>query len=464
MAPRFLRVRRRAMPSWPVLTVAALVALLLGLGVRALVAARHGPTPAADAQTAVGALGDGGGVLAWRPDLGGPRVMEANTREAITDSWLRGERELRYAARSGDLAGLGDLFQEAALDDARAVAAGGDALLSWGHAPQLRFYAPDGSTIAFTDTFRYVALNPDAAATPEVLRVAARTLDVSMTLDDGTWRTHHQRVTADRALPPALLGVPPTAFRAVRAGPRWWTRPADTLRRDVAAVSDLGLGPLLLEVDAGADPRTVAALAAPLATVLSAAHAARVAVMLDVRAPRLDPLRLPALDAALRALPVDQPLAGVLLGPGAAPSAERLDVWRRVIRDRRPDLAIGLRGDRAPGPVEFRVGRGAWPTYRLRWWPGWPLTDARRAWQVQSFLASHPAGAEVGTLYDEPGSQRGLLTPQGFYRPEARGVRGDARPPGLPALLLEGLPLLLLCALEGWRTRRANVRARRARG
>ncbi|MFC3832074.1 MULTISPECIES: hypothetical protein [Deinococcus] len=464
MAPRPLRARPRpALLLVAALLVALLGLVLLGLGVRALLAARSG-SASADAQTAVGALGDGGGILAWRPDLGSPREMEASTREAITDAWLRGERELRYAVRSGTVAGLEDLFQSAALEDARATAASGNALLTWAHAPQLRFYAPDGTTVAFTDTFRYVAVNPDAGTPPEVLRVATRTLDVVMMLDDGNWRTHHQRVMADRELPPALPGVPPAGVRAVRAGPEWWTRRADTLQRDVSAVRELRLDTLLLAVDLRAGPRAVTALAAPLRTVLTAARAAQVAVMLDVQAPALDPLLLPALDAALRAVPPDPGVAGVLLAPGTAPTAERLDVWRRVIRDRQPGVPIGLRGDVAPGAAEFRVGRGAWPTYRLRWWPGWPLTDARRAWQVQQFVAAHPGGLEVGTLYDEPGGTRGLLTPDGSFRPEARGVRGEARPPGLPAVLTELSPLLLLLVLEWRRTRRVNLRARQARG
>lgn len=438
---------------------------------------RGAPEVQADAQTAVGALGDGGGVLRWRPDLGGPRRLLPSAREAITDAYLRGERELRYAARSGRPTGLSDLFQSAALDDARASAAAGDALLSWGHAPQLRFYSPDGSVVAFTDQFQYVALNPHPGAGEEVLRLASRTLDVIMQLDDGNWRTHHLRVVADRELPGAGLHPPPGGFRAVRAGPGWAARSADTLRRDVSAVRELGLDTLLVPVATRGGPQAQEALAEPLTLLLREAAAQRVAVMLDVRAAGLQPLELPALDAALRALSAGaEPLgtgppargrsgtgqsgaalAGVLLDAGGVPSAERLRLWRRVIRSRLPEVPVGLRADRAPGPLEFRVGQGAARTYRPRWWPGWPFVPARQAWQAQQFVAAHhAAGFEIGSLYDEPGTA-GLLTPDGRFRPAARGVQGAAGAPTLAERLLELGPLLLLAALEGvrwWRQER----------
>ncbi|MHA0043645.1 hypothetical protein [Deinococcus sp. PEB2-63] len=130
----------------------------------------------------VGSLSTGARLLRWLPDQGGPRDLEPSTREALTDSLLRGEREVACALRSGQREGLRDLFTEAALEDARAVAASGAAPHSWGHRVTLRFYAPDGATVSLTDQYRYVIPDPESAG---ALRTARRTWSRSSTTATG---------------------------------------------------------------------------------------------------------------------------------------------------------------------------------------------------------------------------------------------------------------------------------------
>ncbi|MFC6803452.1 hypothetical protein ACFQDE_18405 [Deinococcus caeni] len=170
-----------------------------------------------DAATGAGPLGDGARLLVWQaPEREpGPRVLTTAEREAVTDAYLRGPRETAFAAGTGQPGGLRDLFQGAALLDAQAAALGGAAPVGWAHAPTLRFYAPDGATVSFTDRFTYATPRPDPDAAP---RVARRELDVVMELGDGNWRVHHWRVLRDEPLPaaPPPLSPPRTAPRGPR--------------------------------------------------------------------------------------------------------------------------------------------------------------------------------------------------------------------------------------------------------
>jgi len=157
------------------------------------------------------------GALAWEPDDPGlPRDMEPYARDAVTDGYRRGYEELAYALYSGETQGLPSYFQQEALDDARLVTdhTQNVEFADWDHQLTLHFYAPDGGTVAFTDTYLY-AQGRFTDGAPRFARVARRTVDVQMDLDDGNWRVHHWRILTDTANPapppprpalPALLG------------------------------------------------------------------------------------------------------------------------------------------------------------------------------------------------------------------------------------------------------------------
>ncbi|GAA0502071.1 hypothetical protein [Deinococcus depolymerans] len=456
----------------------------LGLGaVLGSCAPGNGPAVGAlDAATGAGPLGDGARLLAWQAPARepGPRVLTPAEREAVTDAYLRGEREVAFAAGSGQSGGLRDLFQGAALLDAQDVARSGAGTVSWAHAPVLRFYAPDGATVTFTDRFTYAAQGaPDGPP-----RVARRDLDVVMELGDGNWRVHHWRVTRDVPLPPAPPPVRPADHRAVRAVPDWPSRPADTLRRDVTAVTDLHLNALILPLRAGAGGPLNAGRAAQtgraLDAVLTAAAPRQVAVLLELQVGALDVAGLRDLHAALGPEPEGNPasvgrrLSGVILSPTRRPDPDRLEVWRQTVRARFPLLPVGLRVARgSPGAaltdrVDFVAGGPQAPVFRERRWPLGRLGEARRGWQLRAFLA-RPGPLEAGLLGVGAGDQPSLLTPDGSFTPLARWTDPARPPPGLGAWLLGWaadlwtLPVALLGAallrpwlrrLERWLTER----------
>jgi hypothetical protein len=135
------------------------------------------------------------GLWDWRADdAGQPRALEALRREEITAQYRAALQELGFATQSGDASGLKTYFQGAALTDARLVAKTRSVQADWGHALQLRFYAPDGATVAFTDS-AWVAFSAQAET-----GIRRQSMDVVLRLDDGNWRVHHWRVIS-RAAP-----------------------------------------------------------------------------------------------------------------------------------------------------------------------------------------------------------------------------------------------------------------------
>jgi hypothetical protein len=139
--------------------------------------------------------------LSWLSDPPNlPRPMESFTRDAITNDYLLAFEELSYGHFTGDNTGLKSYFQEGALDDALLVTTHTTSeWIDWAHKLQLTFYAPDGATIAFTDTFKY-AQGLIAEGDLLDIRIAERTMDVILQLDDGNWRIHHWRVLKDRIM------------------------------------------------------------------------------------------------------------------------------------------------------------------------------------------------------------------------------------------------------------------------
>ncbi|NTX98948.1 hypothetical protein [Deinococcus sp. JMULE3] len=422
---------------------ALLAALLLGGCARDL----------ADAQTQVGSLRTGAGLLTWQPDQGGPREMEPSTREALTDSLLRGERELAFAVSSAQHEGLRDLFTEAALADARAVAGSGTPPSSWAHRVTLHFYAPDGATVSLSDTFWYVIPDPGGAA----LRAARRTQDVVAQLDDGNWRVHHWRVLRDDPLPDPDPPGPAPRTRGVQLGPPdldWTARSADDWRRDVRAVRDLGLDTLILPLDLRPGAPETARTAQALALAGQEARAQGVQLLLGASLDALTPRALRALHGALG--PGERPpgLAGVLLRPDRAPDGPVVTLWRQTLQARFGRLPLGT--DRANPAADFSAGDTV--TFRARRWPLGLLHAPRREWQLRAFMRAHPQGSvQVGQLY----GAGGLLTPDGSFTPLARALT-RAQGPGAVAFVwgwtLDLWPLLAAAALLGlWRARRRRT-------
>ena len=429
---------------------ALLVTLLLGGCARDL----------ADGQTQVGSLRTGAGLLRWLPDQGGPRALEPSTREALTDSLLRGEREVAFALRSGQREGLRDLFTEAALEDARAVVASGAAPHSWGHRVTLRFYAPDGATVSLTDRFWYVIPDPDGGA---ALRAARRTQDVVAQLDDGNWRAHHWRVLRDEPMPRPDPPGPAPLTRGVRLGPPgldWTGRSADNWQRDLRAVRDLGLDTLILPLDLrpGAPESSRTALA--LAEAGREAGAQRTGLLLEVQVDSLSPRALRALHGALGAGERPSALVGVLLRPEDRPDAAAVTLWRQTLQARFGPLPLGTA--QAEPAADFTAGSAV--TFRENRWPLGLLHAPRRAWQLRAFVRGHPQGSvHVGQLY----GIGGFLTPDGSFTPLARALTRPQSPGPLAFVwgwTLDLWPLLACAALLGawWAQQRLQGRRVRA--
>ncbi|MGM9323122.1 hypothetical protein [Deinococcus aquaticus] len=418
-------------PAAPRATTMVLVALVTA----ALLGSCRTTQGGLDASTGAGLLGDGARLLAWQPDLGGPRALLPGEREGVTDAYLRGEREVAFAAGSGNLEGLRDLFQQGALDDARQAAqSGSGGLVTWAHTPTLQFFAPDGATVSFSDVFTYAAPRPGG-----VSRLARRELDVVMELGDGNWRVHHWRVLRDDPLPAAPESGPGPTYRAVREDDSWAARDADTLARDVDAVQELNLDTLILPVVGDRSAGNAARYGAALDAVLTRAAARKVQVLLDLRVAQLDVAGLRTLHAALGADGRDGPrLAGVILSPGRTPDPEVLGVWRQSVRARFAELPLGLRGagSGAGGGADFTAGGADAPVFREWRSPLGRLGTARRGWQLRAFLQSRPRGSvEAGVLYGDA-DRAGFLTPDGSFTPLARWTDPQRPAPGLLAWLL----------------------------
>ena len=413
----------------------------------ALLLSSCAPDPAAG-QTQAGALGTGAGLLTWAPDQGGPRPMTPSAREAITDSLLRGEREVEFAARTGEQAGLRDLFAEAALDDTQAVAASGAPLLTWAHRVTLHFYAPDGATVSLTDAYTY--LLPDGAG---ALRLARRQEDRVLQLDDGAWRTHHWRVLRDEPVPPPTPPGPAPRVRAAALGHPdldWRARSDGQWTRDLRAVRDLHLTALTLSLDLRPGAPETAQTAAALARAGRAARAQGLTLLLDVHLDALTPRALRALQGALGAGDRPPAFTGVLLRPDRPPPRETVTLWRQALQARFGPVPLGV----APGSSAADFSADQVPTFRARAWPLGLLHGPRLTGQVRAFLRAHPQGSlTVGPLY----GPRGWLTPDGSFSPAARALTRPEERPGPLAFLwgwtLDLWPLLAaVLAAVGFRS------------
>jgi len=158
------------------------------------------------------------GSLVWLTDDPSlPRRLEPYARDAVTSGYRRGYEELAYALYSGDSTGLPSYYQEGALGDAHLVTQQTrlSEFADWDHRLTLHFYAPDGATVAFTDRYWYAQGEADGKRL-SAPRLARRTVDVVMALDDGNWRVHHWRVSADAPEPVARSGYPNLAAQLTR--------------------------------------------------------------------------------------------------------------------------------------------------------------------------------------------------------------------------------------------------------
>ena len=192
--------------------------------------------------------------LTWLPDDPLPRRVEPLTRERVRSDYLQAFDELNYSLLTGDSGGLGSYFQSGALDDARFTTSGSlrSKFIDWDHRIKLHFYAPDGGTVAFTDSYRYAQAAVLDADLSDV-RLGERDLSVIMTLDDGAWRIHHWRVNEDKPQSFArptfpMLAADITAMKGINYTPRsapfdaFWPayNPAE-VDADFARIKQLGL-------------------------------------------------------------------------------------------------------------------------------------------------------------------------------------------------------------------------------
>jgi hypothetical protein len=152
------------------------------------------------------------GVLTWLPDDPSPRQLEPFRRDQISSEYLLAFEELSYAHASGDITGLRSYFQGPALEDANlSMSAQKANLASWDHHLRLRFYSPDGATVAFTDTY-WSAQALERGLQMLDPRIEQRTMDVVFKLDDGNWRVHHWRVLQSQTLPETHKPIAGLAF------------------------------------------------------------------------------------------------------------------------------------------------------------------------------------------------------------------------------------------------------------
>ncbi len=152
------------------------------------------------------------GVLSWLPDDPSPRALEPFRRDQISSEYLLAFDELTYAHASGDTTGLRSYFQGPALEDAKlSMNPQKTSLAGWDHHLRLRFYAPDGATVAFTDTY-WSAQAIDLGLKLLDPRIERRTMDVVFKLDDGNWRVHHWRVLQSETLPETHKPIAGLAF------------------------------------------------------------------------------------------------------------------------------------------------------------------------------------------------------------------------------------------------------------
>lgn len=153
--------------------------------------------------------------MRWAPDETRFTPPSEARREEVTAAYRQALVELSYALYTTDATGLPSYFHGGALTDARQAVASGERqqFVTWNHALHLRFYAPKGNIVSFTDRACYAQWSREEAR-PFAGR---RESDVVMRLgDDGLWRVHQWQVRRD-----APLDLPSgrDAPRTVRSAP-----------------------------------------------------------------------------------------------------------------------------------------------------------------------------------------------------------------------------------------------------
>ena len=232
--------------------------------------------------------------LNWQADAANlPRALEPSRRDEIGSQYLLAQREIQYARLAGDASGLRTYFQQGALRDALEAARQPRArVIGWDHRPKLRFYAPDGATVSFTDTYWSVQALETGTHTPpqfEDMRFSKRTLDVVMQLDDGNWSIHHWRVTneaalkRDRTFPnlePELAAVRGVNYvgRTHPFDDFWPTFNTSEIRSSFALASELNLNTVRVFVPSPVPPEAVK----NLPVLLEAARAANLRVIVTL--------------------------------------------------------------------------------------------------------------------------------------------------------------------------------------
>lgn len=199
------------------------------------------------------------GVLEWEKDPPNlPRSMEPRVRDDLTSDYRLAFEELTYAMFSGDATGIKTYFQSAALHDVKLSTQTKNTLfVDWDHQLQLHFYAPDGSTVAFTDTYLY-AQGLKGKEGLSGVRIARRVQDLVMKLDDGNWRIHLWEVTQDQEerleaqlsqkQETLLKGLRGVVLNSAETFPDWPQLNPRTLPEDLQKARDLGVNAVVVRV------------------------------------------------------------------------------------------------------------------------------------------------------------------------------------------------------------------------
>ncbi|MCA9837251.1 MAG: hypothetical protein KC422_10050 [Trueperaceae bacterium] len=140
------------------------------------------------------------GRLIWLEDKPTPRVLEPFMRDQITNDYRRAYEELTYSFLTGDQSGLKTYFSDAALTDVLLASSSLERqkFIDWDHQLSVDFYSPDGSVLAFRDSYQYAQTSLDRSQGD--LRIARRTQDVVLKQDEGLWKISQWRVHSDYAI------------------------------------------------------------------------------------------------------------------------------------------------------------------------------------------------------------------------------------------------------------------------
>ena len=136
------------------------------------------------------------GRLIWLEDGPSPRALEPFMRDQVTNDYRRAFEELTYSFITGDQQGLKTYFTDAALEDVLLASSSAErqTFIDWDHQLRLDFYSPDGSILAFHDSYQYAQNSLDSEHPP---RIARRSQDVVLKLDEGLWKISQWRVKND---------------------------------------------------------------------------------------------------------------------------------------------------------------------------------------------------------------------------------------------------------------------------